>query len=572
MENNNLEKLRHSCAHIMAAAVKHLFPKVKLGIGPAIENGFYYDFFIPSGLKEAELPEIEEEMKKIISLDQPFIQEFWPRQKAEEYFRQQEEDFKLEILKDLAQEEISIYKTGDFIDLCRGPHIESTGQVKFFKLLSISAAYWKADENNPQLIRIYGTAFLTKEELKKYLYNLQEAKRRDHRVLGPKLGLFNIFHETAGAGLVFYLPKGAILRRVIEDWEIKEHQRRGYKLVNTPHIMHKNLWIQSGHHQYYSNFMYSIEKENQEFILKPMNCPGHILIYKSEVRSWRDLPLRLFELGTVYRYEKSGVLHGLLRVRGFTQDDAHIFCRNEDLKSELSQVLDFVEQAMKKFGFKEYSAELSTRPENFIGDIKDWDLAEKILEEILQEKGISYVINSGDGAFYGPKIDIGLKDALGRKWQCATVQLDYSLPKKFEITYRDQEGNRKQVIMIHRVILGSLERFIATLTEHYAGRFPLWLAPIQVGIVPITEEYKDYAQEVNNKLLTKDIRTQVALEQETMQRRIRRLEIEKVPYILVVGGEEKTSCTVSVRKSGEGMIGKMGIDEFINKLKQEVSN
>jgi threonyl-tRNA synthetase len=435
--------------------------------------------------------------------------------------------------------------------------------------LSLAGAYWRGDEKNAQLTRIYGTCFPTKDELEKHLKNLEEAKLRDHRTLGPQLGLVDIYHEEAGAGLVFYLPNGALLRRTIEDWEIKEHYKRGYQMVTTPHIMDKKLWQKSGHWDYYQENMYTITKDNQEYVLKPMNCPGHILIYKSQGRSYRDLPLRLFELGTVYRFEKSGVLHGLLRVRGFTQDDAHIFCKKEDLNTEIEGVLDFVKDTMDKFGFKEYSAELSTRPEKFIGDKADWDLAEKILEEILKKKNINYQINAGDGAFYGPKIDIKLKDALGRSWQCATVQLDYALPKRFEMTYRAASGEDVQPVMIHRVLLGSLERFLATLIEHYGGRFPFWLAPVQIAIITISQEVKEYALALKEKLYSENFRVEADIRDETMQKKIRDKEIQKVPYILVVGNREKEEGTVSVRKSGKENLGSMKTEDFIGMLKKE---
>jgi len=419
-------------------------------------------------------------------------------------------------------------------------------------------------------VRIYGTAFLSKEELDNYLKNLEEAKIRDHRNLGRELDLFDIYYNEAGAGLVFYKPDGAVLRRLIEDWEIKEHRKRGYKQVITPHIMDKKLWKMSGHLDYYQEYMYTIVKDNQEFVLKPMNCPGHILIYKSELHSWRELPLRMFELGTVYRYEKSGVLHGLLRVRGFTQDDAHIFCKKEDLYSEIEGVLDFVKEAMRKFGFSDFGAELSTRPEKFIGEKTDWELSEAILEEVLKKKGFNYRINKGDGAFYGPKIDIKLKDALGREWQCATIQLDYNIPARFDLTYRSQSGSDERVIMIHRVILGSLERFIATLIEHYAGRFPFWLSPTQVSILNITDDVADYALELRRVLEAENLRTDIDLRSETLQKKIREKELLKVPYMAIVGKKEREARKVSVRKRGMENLGTMGIEEFIVLLKKEL--
>jgi len=554
----------------MASAVKRLYPDAKLGIGPAIENGFYYDFDIPSGIKDQDLVKIENLMREIIKADYPFVREEWSSEDAIRFFSQRNEDYKVELIKDLAQEKVSIYKHGDFVDLCRGPHLSSTGEVKYFRLLSVSGAYWRGNEHNPQLVRIYGTAFFTEKELRDYIDRLALAKERDHRVLGKQLGLFDMYYNEAGAGLVFYLPKGAVLRRIIEDWEVKEHLRRGYEMVITPHIMNRKLWETSGHLDYYADYMYPVKKDNQEFILKPMNCPGHILIYKSRIHSWRELPLRMFELGTVYRYEKSGVLHGLLRVRGFTQDDAHIFCKKEDLYGEIEGVLDFVKETMVKFGFDDFNAELSTRPEKFIGNKSDWDLAEGILEDVLKKKKFNYKINKGDGAFYGPKIDIKLKDVLKREWQCATIQLDYNIPARFDLTYRSAEGKDLRVIMIHRVILGSLERFMATLIEHYGGRFPFWLAPVQIAVINIGEDTKDYAHSIRGVLIDKGMRAEVDLRDETLQRKIRDKELEKIPYMVIVGKKEKSENTVNVRRSGRKNLGQMTLGAFIEQLKKEV--
>jgi len=555
----------------MASAVKKLYPEAKLGIGPAIEDGFYYDFEIPQGIKEEDLKKIEKLMKKEVGANLPFIHEEWPSAKAIEFFEKQGEKYKVELIKELAQDKVSIYKHNDFLDLCKGPHVSSTKEVKHFKLLSTSGAYWKGKEGGTQLVRIYGTVFPTKEELSAHLKNLEEAKKRDHRKLGRELELFDIYYDQAGAGLVFYLPRGAVMRRIIEDWEIKEHLKRGYQMVTSPHIMNKKLWEKSGHLDYYQDFMYSTKRENQEFILKPMNCPGHILIYKSKLRSFRDLPLRLFELGTVYRYEKSGVLHGLLRVRGFTQDDAHIFCREEDLYSEIEGVLDFVKTAMDKFGFSNFTAELSTRPEKFIGEEQNWDTSESILEEVLKNKGFDYKINRGDGAFYGPKIDIKLKDAIGRQWQCATVQLDFNIPERFDLTYRSPDGGQKRVVMIHRVILGSLERFFATLIEHYGGKFPLWLAPVQVSVLSITEELKDYALEVKQTLEKQGFRVEADTRNETLQKKIREKELYKIPYMVILGKKEKEKGGISLRARGMKNMGNSTIEEFVNRLKNELA-
>ncbi len=563
----DLDALRHSCSHMLASAVKKLYPKAKLGIGPAIADGFYYDFDIPGGISEEELVKIEKLMQEEAKKAYPFLGQEQDSKEAEEFFAKQGESYKVELIKELGTEKVFIYKHGEFVDLCKGPHVASTGEVKHFKLLSISGAYWKGKESNPQLLRIYGTAFATKKELDEHLKNLEEAKKRDHRKLGKELGLVDIYHNQAGAGLVFYLPKGAILKRIIEDWEIKEHLKRGYQLVETPHIMDKKLWEKSGHLEYYKDYMYSTIKDNQEFVLKPMNCPGHILIYKSQLRSWRDLPLRLFEIGTVYRYEKSGVLHGLLRVRGFTQDDAHIFCRREDLYSEIEGVLDFIKVAMEKFGFSDFTAELSTRPQEFIGEIEDWENSEAILEEVLKNKDFKYRINAGDGAFYGPKIDIKLRDAIGRQWQCATVQLDYNIPKRFDLTYRASSGENSRVVMIHRVILGSFERFIATLIEHYAGKFPLWLAPVQVSVLNVTAEAKDYALKIKGILEEGDIRVEADLRDETLQRKIREKELMKIPYMIIVGKKEMQDEKISVRERGMKNLGSMGVEKLVEMIR-----
>ena len=565
----DLDTLRHSCSHMLASAVKKLYPKAKLGIGPAIADGFYYDFDIPGGILEEALAKIEELMREEVKKDYPFLSQERNAKEAEEFFGKQDEKYKLELIKELGTDKVFIYKHGGFVDLCKGPHVASTGEVKYFKLLSISGAYWRSHEANPQLLRIYGTAFATKQELDEHLKNLEEIKKRDHRKLGKELELFDIYHNQAGAGLVFYLPKGAILKRIIEDWEIKEHLKRGYELVETPHIMDKNLWEKSGHLEYYKEYMYSAVKDNQEFILKPMNCPGHILIYKSRLRSWRDLPLRLFEIGTVYRYEKSGVLHGLLRVRGFTQDDAHIFCRGEDLYQEIEGVLEFIKVAMDKFGFSDFTAELSTKPQESIGEAEDWKNSEAILEEVLKNKGFKYRINAGDGAFYGPKIDIKLKDAIGRQWQCATVQLDYNIPKRFDLTYRATSGENLRVVMIHRVILGRFERFIATLIEHYAGRFPLWLAPVQVSVLNVTAEAKDYALKIKSILEEQDVRVEVDVRDETLQRKIREKELMKIPYMIIVGKKEMRDEKISVRARGMKNLGSMGIEELMVIIKKE---
>ena len=569
----DLDTLRHSCSHIMAQAVKELWPEAKLGIGPSIEDGFYYDFDKKEPFTDEDLGKIENAMQKIIAKNEPFIREELGKLEAAALFKKLKEGYKVELIEALPDERVSIYKTGrDFIDLCRGPHINSTGEIRAFKLLSVAGAYWHGIETNPMLQRIYGTCFETQKELDEYLKNLEEAKLRDHRKLGPALELFDIYHEEAGAGFVFYHPKGALLRTIIEDYEKKEHLKRGYQLVITPHVMQAELWKTSGHYDYYRENMYSFKIEDKEYVIRPMNCPGHILIYKSKTRSYRDLPIRFFELGTVYRHEKAGVLHGLLRVRGFTQDDAHIFCLPEQLRDEIKGVIDFVFDTMKVFGFGEVGIELSTRPAKSIGSDEDWQLATAALEEALKEKGLKYDINEGDGAFYGPKIDIKLKDALKRKWQCATIQCDFALAKRFDLSYIDSEGKERQPIMLHRVLLGSLERFIGALIEHYKGDFPLWLAPTQIEVIPIKDTAQEYALKVKQRLEENDVRAEVDSHQETLNKRIRNAEINKIPYCLVVGEREAKEGNVSVRKRIKGDMGVVPLEDFIKQIKEEIDN
>ncbi len=567
----NIETLRHSCSHVMAQAVQELWPDVLLAIGPAIENGFYYDFDKKEPFTDDDLAKIEKVMRRIIEKNEPFRLETMDKNNALTLFKSLGQDYKVQLIQGLADEKVSIYKTGEnFLDLCRGPHIDSTGQIKAFKLLSVAGAYWHGIETNPMLQRIYGACFETQNQLDEYLKNLEEAKLRDHRKLGPQLELFDIYHEQAGAGLVFYHPKGALLRTLIEDYEKKVHALRGYQLVITPHIMDASLWKTSGHYDYYKDNMYTFTAEEKEFVLKPMNCPGHMLIYKSKTRSYKDLPLRFFELGTVYRREKTGVLHGLLRVRGFTQDDAHIFCLPEQLAQEIKGVIDFVFETMKVFGFQDLGIELSTRPEKSIGSDLDWQRATQALEDALKSSGLAYEINEGDGAFYGPKIDIKLKDALKRTWQCATIQCDFSLPKRFNLTYIDKDGSEKQPIMLHRVLLGSLERFIGTLIEHYKGEFPLWLSPVQVLLIPIKDTVQEYALEVKKQLEDAGVRVEIDQRSETLDKKIRNAEVNKIPYCLVLGPREAQNKQVSVRKKGAGDQGAMPLDEFIQALKTQV--
>jgi len=569
----DLDTLRHSCSHVMAQAVKELWPDVKLAIGPSIEDGFYYDFDKKESFSDEDLIKIEEKMFQIIRKDEKFLRQEISKKEAEELFGNLKEKYKLELIRDIPDEKVSIYKTGDsFVDLCRGPHIESTGKIKVFKLLSVAGAYWHGIETNPMLQRIYGTCFETERELDEYLKGVEESKLRDHRKLGPQLEFFDIYQEEAGPGLVFYHPKGALLREIIEDYEKTEHLKRGYQIVITPHIMQAELWKKSGHYDYYRENMYTFKIEDREFVLKPMNCPGHILIYKSKTRSYRDLPIRFFELGTVYRHEKAGVMHGLLRVRGFTQDDAHIFCLPSQLKAEIKAIVEFVFATMKVFGFSNMEIGLSTRPEKSIGSDRDWELATVALEESLKELGLSYSVNEGEGAFYGPKIDIKLKDALKRAWQCATVQCDFALPKRFNLEYVDADGSLKQPIMLHRVLLGSIERFIACLIEHYSADLPLWLAPTQTLVVPLKEDFAEYGSKVKKALEDNGIRVELDMRNETLNKRIRQAELEKIPYILVLGEREAEAGSVSVRKRHVRDQVSMSVVEFIEKIKEEIES
>lgn len=564
-----LEILRHSTAHVMAEAVKHLYPEAKVTIGPAIENGFYYDFDYPPGFTPEDLEKIEAEMQKIIAQRQPFQRKEISKEEARALFQSWGETYKLEILEEIPEDTVSIYRQGDFIDLCRGPHIEHTGKIKAFKLLSVAGAYWRGDENNPMLQRIYGTAFFNKKDLKAYLHFLEEAKKRDHRRLGKELELFTQFEEV-GAGLPVYLPKGAILRHILEEFEIREHLKRGYQMVMGPQLLKAELWKQSGHMDYYKENMYFTEIEGQLYGIKPMNCLAHILIYKSKVRSYRDLPLRYFELGTVCRHEKSGVLHGMLRVRQFTQDDAHIFCRPDQLNGEIKGVLDFVEEVLQIFGF-DYEVELSTRPEKSIGSDEIWEHATGALIQALQDKGLSYDICEGEGAFYGPKIDIKLKDALGRKWQCATIQCDFSLPERFALTYVDSDGERRRPAMVHRVILGALERFIGVLTEHFAGAFPTWLAPVQVKVLTVTDRSVDYAKKVLTALQEAEFRVEADFRNEKLGYKIREAQLQKIPFMIVIGDKEIETETVAPRRRSGENLGRMKLTEFIELLRKEAT-
>jgi len=559
-----LTTLRHSTAHVMAQAVKELFPGVKLAIGPPIEDGFYYDFDYEGTFSEEDLPKIEEKMREIVRRDLPFVRQEMGREEAIRFFEERGEDYKVEILRGIDDERVTLYWQGDFVDLCRGPHVPSTGEVKAFKLLSVAGAYWRGDEHNKMLQRIYGTAFPTEEELERFLHRLEEAKRRDHRKLGKELDLFG-FYEEAGPGLVIYHHKGALIRSLLEELSRREHLKRGYQLVIGPHILKAELWKRSGHYDYYREHMYFTEVEGQEYALKPMNCLAHILVYRSRQRSYRELPLRFFELGTVHRHERSGVLHGLLRAREFTQDDAHIFCRSDQLHEEIREILHFVQEMMELFGFS-YEVEVSTRPEKYIGSDEDWERATRSLVEVLEQEGLPYQVNEGEGAFYGPKIDIKLKDALGRKWQCATIQCDFSLPERFSLEYVGSDGERHRPVMIHRVIFGAMERFIGVLVEHFAGAFPLWLSPVQVKVLTITDRHIPYGERVLEELLSRDIRAEGDFRNEKLGYKVREAQLEKIPYMLVVGDKEVEAGTVTPRERSGKNLGAMKLEEFIEMI------
>jgi len=566
----NLEAMRHSAAHIMAEAVQSLFPEVRFGIGPAIEDGFYYDFDLPRPLSPDDLPAIEAKMREIIAQDSPFVCQEVDKGTARKLFSSQ--PYKLELIDELTDEQVTIYRQGTFSDLCRGPHVASTGEVKAFKLLHIAGAYWRGDERRPMLQRIYGTAFETEEDLTQYLATLEEAVRRDHRRLGKELELFSI-HEEAGSGLIFWHPKGASIRNIIEEFWKAEHIKRGYELVYTPHIAKRELWERSGHWEFYQESMYPpMDIEGQGYLLRPMNCPGHILMYKSKLRSYRELPLRWAELGTVYRWERSGVLHGLTRVRGFTQDDAHIFCRLDQLEDEVIAVLELARFMLTTFGFPDYQILLSTRPEKYAGTIEIWEQATETLSRALTHLELPYAVSPGEGVFYGPKIDIVLKDALGRSWQGPTIQVDFNLPERFELSYIGRDGREHRVAMIHRTVLGSMERFFGCLIEHYGGAFPVWLAPIQVVIIPIADRHLEYAREVESQLNAQGLRIQLDERSERMNLKIRDAQLEKIPYMLMVGDKEVKSSTVTVRlRSGEN-IRAQSLASFMAQVKDAIQS
>jgi threonyl-tRNA synthetase len=560
--------LRHTASHVMAQAVKRLYPNAKLTIGPAIDNGFYYDFDIERPFTPEDLEKIEAEMAKIVKEDIPLERFTLPREEAINFMEEKGEPYKVELIRDLPEgETISFYKQGDFTDLCAGPHIPSTGKVKAFKLLSIAGAYWRGNEKNKMLQRIYGTAFTKKSELDEYLFRLEEAKKRDHRKLGRELDLFDILDE--GPGFPFFMPKGMALRNTLEDYWRSEHKKRGYLEIKTPIILNKELWLRSGHWDNYKENMYTVKIDDEDYAIKPMNCPGGILVYKRKLHSYRDLPIRMGELGLVHRHELSGALHGLMRVRCFTQDDAHIFMTPEQIQDEVIGVINLIDDFYKVFGFK-YHVELSTRPEKSIGTDEQWETATKALMGALDSKNIKYKINEGDGAFYGPKIDFHLEDSIGRTWQCGTIQLDMNLPERFDLTYVGQDGEKHRPVMIHRVVFGSIERFIAILTEHFAGAFPTWLSPVQVKILPIIDKHHAYALEVQKRLEERGICVETDLRNEKIGFKIREAQMEKVPYMLVIGDKEMENGQVAVRSRKEGDMGAISLDDFIGKITEEI--
>jgi threonyl-tRNA synthetase len=572
-----LEVYRHSSAHLLAAAVLELFPETKLGHGPATENGFFYDFYRPTPFTPEDLERIQKKMQELVEQNLPYAREFLPRQEGLQKFRDEGDFMKCHFIEQFTRpdEKISIYKTGMFVDFCRGPHIPSTGKIKAFKLLNIAGAYWLGDEKNPQLQRIYGTSFFTKKDLDAYLNSLEEAKKRDHRVLGQQLDLFSI-QELAGPGLIFWHPRGGIIRKEMEDWMRDQYVKRGYSLVYTPHVMRRQLFFTSGHEGYYAqNFFDFMELDDAEYRMKPMNCPGHILIYKDSLRSYRDLPVRLGELGTVYRYERSGVMHGLLRVRGFTQDDAHIFCTPEQIEREIADCVEFARDVLKDFGFEKFQTELSTWDPNdrksFVGSEEQWNMATNSLEKVLKQLKIEYKTIPGEAAFYGPKIDIKLVDVIGRLWQLSTVQFDFNLPQRFGLEYVAEDGARKQPLMVHRALYGSVERFFGVLIEHYAGAFPVWLSPVQVVMIPISERHAEYANQVAAQLKAVGVRVDVDARNEKMNAKIREHAMQKVPFLLVVGDKEAEAGKVNVRTRGKEKTEDMPAAEFVEKVKKLIA-
>jgi threonyl-tRNA synthetase len=571
--SDSLLKIRHSTAHVMAEAVRELFPGTRIAIGPAIEDGFYYDFDLPRPLKTEDLPQIEERMRRIIAGRHPFVRRVASREEAREFFR--DEPFKLELIQELPEgEEISLYTQDTFTDLCRGPHVQNTKELPAdaFKLLSIAGAYWRGDERNPMLTRIYGTAWPTAAELEEYLVRREEIEKRDHRRLGRELDLFST-HEEAGAGLVYWHPKGARIRAIVEDYWRRKHFRNGYEVVNTPHIGKSWLWETSGHLGFYKQNMYApLQIDDVDYYLKPMNCPFHIMIYKSALRSYRDLPLRWAELGTVYRYERSGVLHGLLRVRGFTQDDAHIFCTPEQIEEEIHGVLRFSLDMWKDFGFKDVRPYLATRPPGAVGEEERWAKATESLKKAIDREKLEYTLDEGGGAFYGPKIDLKIKDSLGREWQMTTIQFDFNMPDRFQMTFAAGDGSLQRPYMVHRALLGSLERFLGVLTEHYGGAFPVWLAPVQVVAIPVAPAFNDYARQVAAGLRGKDIRAEEDLSEQRMNAKIRLAQEKKVPYMLILGEKERSAGLLSVRTRAGEQISALSVDRFLGMVQDQVQS
>ncbi|MDR1931713.1 MAG: threonine--tRNA ligase [Spirochaetales bacterium] len=571
-KNEKLDVARHSTSHIMAEAVLRLFPDAKIAIGPAIENGFYYDFDLPRNLTNEDLKTIEDNMRSIIREGTPFRREIVSREEARSRFAGQ--PYKLELLEAIPEgEDVSLYTSGNFTDLCRGPHVQSAKELNpgAFKLLNIAGAYWRGDEKNKMLQRIYGTAWLSEQDLKDYLTRLEEIEKRDHRRLGKELDLFSV-HEEAGPGLIYWHPMGGRIRQTIEDYWRGQHRRSGYELLYTPHIGRSWLWETSGHLGHYKENMYApMEIDNQDYYLKPMNCPFHILIYQTTNRSYRDLPLRWAELGTVYRYERSGVLHGLLRVRGFTQDDAHIFCSPGQIESEILEVLRFSLRIWKDFGFSDIKAYLATRPKSSVGDEADWNLATESLKKAIQAEGLDFEMDEGGGAFYGPKIDLKIKDALGREWQMTTIQFDFNEPARFNMSFVDSDGKEKRPFMVHRALLGSLERFFGVLTEHYGGAFPVWLAPVQALVIPVAPAFNDYASDCARKITTAGFSAGADLSDSRMNAKIRAAQAQKIPYMLVVGGNEQAAGAVSIRTRAGEQISAMALDEFIRFITEKVA-
>lgn len=563
-------RYRHTSSHILAQAVKKLWPEAKLAIGPAIDNGFYYDIDMEHRITEQDLLKIQKEMKKIIQANYPIERFELPRKEAIEFERKSGEDYKVELIEDLPEGEvISFYKQGDFVDLCAGPHMDSTGQIKAIKLTSVAGAYWRGNEKNKMLQRIYGTSFPSQAELDEYLAKIEEAKKRDHRKIGKEMDLFALYDE--GPGFPFFMPKGMTLRNQLENFWREEHTKRGYEEIKTPLILNEQLWRTSGHWDHYKDNMYFTKIDDEDYAIKPMNCPGSMLAYKRKMHSYRDLPIRLAEMGQVHRHELSGALHGLMRVRTFTQDDAHIFMLPEQVKDEILGVVNFIDDVYTLFGFK-YHVELSTRPEDSMGTDEEWNMAETALKEAIEAKGIPYVINEGDGAFYGPKLDFHLEDSLGRTWQCGTIQLDMQMPQRFDLTYVGSDNKKHRPVMIHRVIFGSIERFIGILIEHFAGKFPLWLAPVQVKILTVAEAFTGYAEDVASKLEKAGLRVETDLRNEKIGYKIREARNQRVNYILIIGEREEEANTVTVRSAKIGELGEMKVEELCQKLTAEASN